>query len=357
MTSLAVHTLGLVVATLLLGTHSGAYAYSLADALETASTRPAVEAADLELADARAELARTNADPFALRLEKTAARQQLALSEARVTETYYAAVRELGTAYTAQLQAELEQGAARANEALSSRLLEVARIRLRRGSVTELEVREAEAVLGVAEATRRAAEETLILTRTDLRALLPADASVAQLEPIPTWTVERPLPSVLVVLQGAETTTAILGLQQAVSSARLNLSLLDPSYSSARELETADTVLGAAQTNLAEATRTLYTQLRTLYAQTGAAQQLYRAQRTTSAAAQSRLAFQRSRFSRGLISELELRQTEFAATSAQLEMMRAKHLYVTSLLEVQAAAATPLWPLDAATNPIRDDAQ
>jgi outer membrane protein TolC len=341
----------------MLGTYTGAHAYSLTDALETAATRPAVEAAELEFNEARAELARTNADPFALKLEKIAAQQRLALSKARVTETYYAAVLELGTAYTARLQAELEQEAARANEALSLRLLEVARIRLQRGSVTELEVREAEAALGVAAATRQSAEETLIVTRTDLRALLPADVKAARLEPIPTWTVERPLPSVLVVLQGAGRTTALLSLQQAVSLASLNRSLLDPSYSSARELETADAALEAARTSLAEATRTLQAQLRTLYAQTGAAQQLFRAQRTTSAAAQSRLAFQRSRFSRGLISELELRQTEYAATSAQLEMMRAKHLYVTTRFELQAASVTQLWPLDTATNPLIDEAE
>ena len=337
--------LRLMVSVVLLGLPAGASAYSLTDALRAADTRPAVEAAELALVDARAELERTNADPFALKLEKIEAQQRLALSEALVDEAYYAAVGELGAAYTARLQAELEDRAARAGETLSRRLLEVARIRLRRGSVTELEVREAEAALGVAGASREAAAETLVLARANLQALLPAEAVVTRLEPISTWTVERPLPQIQVVLRGAEATPTLLSLRQAVTLARLNRDLLDPSYSSARELTAAETALGAAQTSLNETARTFRAELQTLRAETAAAQGLYRAQRTTSKAAQSRLTSQRRRFARGLISDLELRQSEYAATSAQLEMMRAKHTYVTTLLALQAAAVTPLWPL------------
>lgn len=339
---------GLLVSLSVLSLSTGAFAYSLTDALRVASIRPAVAAARLSLANAQAELTRTDTDPFALRPEKIAAQQRLALSEAELSAAHYAAVSELGVAYTARLQAELEDRAARADEALSRRLVEVAEIRLRRGSVTELEVREAEAALSVAETNHRAAAETLTLARSRLQALLPDQA--ARLEPISTWTVERPLPDVQVVLAGAESTPTLLSLRQAVATARLNRNLLDPSYSSARDISAAENALETATTELNETTRTLRAELQTRYAEAAAAQGLYRAQRTTSGAAQSRLTSQQNRFGRGLISDLELRQTEYAATTARLEMMRAKHLYVTILLELQAAAATPLWPLTPAAD-------
>ncbi len=324
---------------------TGAHAYSLSDALKSAQERPAVTAAQLEIDGARADLERTNADPFALALEKIQAQQRLELTQVTAKGAFYTALSELGSAYTAQLQAELEAEAARENEALTRRLLEVARIRFGRGSVTELDVREAEANLSVAQAAHIAAEETLALSRTSLQALLPAGTETEPLEPIPESAVLRPLPGVAQVLEASHT-PALLGVSQSLALARLQNSLLDPSYSSAREIAAARTTLGAAQVSLEETVRTQNAQLRTLYAQTSAAQELYRAQKSAARAARERLSFQQNRFSRGLISDLELRQSEYTATQARLELLRAKHAYVTSVFDLQAAAATELWPLD-----------
>ena len=338
---------------LVLGVAPGGRALSLADTLQTARTRPAVAAAQLARRDAQAERARTDADPFALALERAEARQRVALSEAQAQAALYGALDTVGGAYTERLQAELEVRAARANEALSRRLVEVARIRFARGSFTALEVREAEAALSVAEAQRRAAEETLTLTTAALRALLPpelgAELVPGALEPISAWSVERPLPAVEVLLRAARETVPALEARQALTLARLSRNLLDPSYSSAREVQAAEVALEAAASTFAETTRTLDAAVRSLYAQTGAAQALYRAQGTTAAAARSRLAFQQRRFARGLVSDLELRQTEYAATAARLEVMRAKHLFVTTLFELQALSGTRLWVVQEAT--------
>ena len=344
----------LLVALGVWGLGSGAltFAYTLDDALRSAAARPAVAAAQLEIAGAKSDLARTAADPFALALEKTQAQQRLELSQAAARQARYSALSEIGSAYTAQLQAQLEAEAARENEALTQRLLEVAQIRLKRGSVTELEVREAEANVSVAEAARAAAEETLALSRTSLQALLPEGTQTGSLEPIAESAVERPLPSAATVVQRSSTTPALLGAQQALVLARIQSGLLDPSYSSVREIAAARTALEAAQVNFAEAVRTQNAQIRTLYAQATAAQELYRAQKTAERAARSRLSFQQDRFSRGLISELELRQSDYTATTARLELLRAKHAYVTAVFELQAAAATELWPLGAAATPV-----
>ena len=326
-----------------------ASAYTLSDALQSAAQRPAVAAAQLEIGGARDDLARTEADPFALALEKTQAQQRLELSQAQARQARFTALSELGSAYTAQLQAELEAEATRENEALTGRLVEVAQIRFRRGSITGLEVREAEANLSVAEAAHAAAEERLALSRTSLQALLPPGTETGPLEPIPERTVERTLPELATVLEQARETPTRLEVQQALVLARLQNGLLDPSYSSARDLEAARTALEAVQVSSAETVRTQNAQIRTLYAQATAARELYRAQKSAERAARSRLNFQKNRFSRGLISDLELRQSEYTATEARLELLRAKHDYVTSVFALQAAAATELWPIDGLT--------
>ncbi len=328
------------------GLGTGAYAYTLTDALRGAAERPAVVATALEISGVEDDLSRTKDDPFALALDKVQAEQRLELTEAAANQAFYTALSELGRAYTDQLQAELEAEAAREDAALSQRLLEVAQIRFERGSITELEVREAEANLGVSRASLAAAEETLTLSRSSLQALLPG-ASIGPLEPIPEAAAERPLPEISQILARAKKTPTLLEVQQALVLARLQNSLLDPSYSSARELEASKTALDTAQVSFAETVRTQNSELRTLYAETIAAQELYRAQQSTAQAARSRLSFQQSRFSRGLISDLELRQSEFTATNARLELLRAKHTYVTSVFDLQGAAATELWPLPA----------
>lgn len=322
----------------------GANAYSLADALAEAEARPAVRAADLAAADARADLERTRADPFALRLERTSAEQRLELAEAEAHTARFTALGELGRAYTVQLQAEAEAEAAREAAALSRRRVEVAQIRARRGSVTALEVQEAEADLGVAAATLRAADETLTLSRTSLEALLTTPARTDALEPIPDAALAEPLPDLSAVLKAAAETPTLLTAQQALVTARLTSNLLDPSYSSARELAAAHAAQETAQAAFGEAVRVQNAGVRTLYAQTAAARELYAAQTQSAAAATSRLTFQRRRFARGLISDLELRESELAAQTAQLELLRSKHLFVTALFDLQAAAAVPLWP-------------
>lgn len=339
-----------VLAALLACVGTPAFAYSLADALTEAAERPAVRAAELAAEDARADLGRTEADPFALRLERVGAAQRLELRQAEARAARFTAMSELGGAYTAQLQAEAEVAAARANESLSRRLVEVARIRARRGSVTELEVQEAEADLGVATATLRAADETLLLSRTSFQALLSTPVRTGALEPIPDAALKEPLPGVNAVLDAAAATPTLLTAQQELVLARLTSGLLDPSYSSAREIGAARAALETAQAAFAEAVRAQNALVRTLYAQTAAARELYAAQTQSTAAASARLTFQRRRFSRGLISDLELREGELAAQNAQLELLRSKHAFVAALFELQVAAATPLWPTATATS-------
>lgn len=335
----------LLASTLLLAVLGQGFAYTLEDALENARGRPTVVAAEQALTVARADLARTQADPFALRLDKTQAQQTFSLSQVQARQAYYTALSEIGSAYATQLQAVLEQRAALASEALARRQASVARIRLARGSATEVEVREAQAALEVASAQREASDRALTFARNTLGALLPTGQDIGQLEPIADPAVLHPLPPIETILGATAKTSDLLGLQQAITLARVSASLLDPSYSSAREIQAADTALQTATATYLETTRTVFAEVRTLYGETSAAQKLFQAQSASADAAQSRMQLQRQRFARGLISDLELKQAEYDTMSVTLEATRAKTTFITSLLQLQATSALPLWPL------------
>ena len=213
-------------------------------------------------------------------------------------------------------------------------------------SATEVEVGEAEAALEVATAQREATDRTLTFARNTLGALLPLDQSVGQLEPIANTVIEKPLPRIEMILDATAQTSPLLSLQQAITLARVGTSLLDPSYSSAREIQTADTTLKTATATYLDTTRTVFAEVRTLYGETSAAQKLFQAQQASAAAAQTRLQLQRQRFDRGLIADLELKQAEYDTMSIALEATRAKTSFITSLLQLQTTSALPLWPLE-----------
>ncbi len=336
-----------LASTLLFGVTGQALAYSLEDALTQARSRPSVVAAEQALVVARADLARTRSDPFALKLDKATAQQALALSQVQARQAFYTSQSEIGSAYAAQLQAALEQQASLTNEELQRREVSVARIRFARGSITEVEVSEAEAALEVATAEREARDRALTFARNTIGALLPIGADPGALEPISDALLGTSLPPIERVLDATAKTADLLSLQQAVALARISASLLDPSYSSTREIQDADTALQSATAAYLEATRTAFAEVRTLYGEAAAAQKLYQAQRANVAAAQARMQLQQQRFDRGLISDLELKQSEYNTLSVEVEAAQAKTTFITTLLQLQATSALPLLPATA----------
>ena len=335
--------LATMVLTLLVhGMLSSGYGLSLDDALQSAQEQPAVVTAEEAVIAAQSDLARVNADPYALTREVFQAEQRLALSQAQARQALYNAVNDVGSAYSAVLLAELEEQLAVTNEGLNQLYTETTRARELNGEATALEVRDAEATLGTAVANRWSAAETVAVRRSALRRLLSAEVAGKRLEPIPNARLEQPLPSVLELIISANASADLVYVRQAVALARLDVDLSDPRYSAARTIETATTQLAQAETTLATATRSRHEQLHLLYSQAEAARRLHRTQEVTSAVAQERLVSQHDRFLRGATSETELQQARYAAIAAQLEQRRAKHNLFTSLLSLQAAAATNL---------------
>ena len=119
-------------------------ALTLPEALARAEGRVAVVNAQLDYDDGRRALARSQADPLALRLELLQAEQRVALAEAQLEQARYQAFAEIAQGYTQVLEAQFQHELAQAGRDLNAQALEIARIRLERGSGTSLDVQDAE---------------------------------------------------------------------------------------------------------------------------------------------------------------------------------------------------------------------
>ena len=82
-----------------------AQALTLDEALQAAPSRTGVVTARTELRNAVANLERVQGDPLAVRADKLSAQQRLALAKVNFTQSYYAALSEIESAYTGVLQA------------------------------------------------------------------------------------------------------------------------------------------------------------------------------------------------------------------------------------------------------------
>ena len=322
-----------------------ANALTFEEALRRASGLPPVQAAQLELEDAQAALTRTRSDPLALRPEVLAAEQRLALARAQYEQRAYESAAAVGGAYARVLGAEEETRLAQQRVVLSQRLLRAAQIRLENLTATELDVRDAAAALDGARGAQRAAQERLGLAQRNLSGLLGQQMSAAALEPVPESVLEA-TPSAVAALNAAREHPTLLEARQAEALAQFNADILDPIFSSRTVIEEARTALRSAQAAAQESTRAFELQLRDLVAQVRAARTTYEGAREAFLNAQARLQVQQNRLSAGLISELELRQAEVAASEAEYAALTARNSLITSLLALRAGSLLRLEGID-----------
>lgn len=318
-------------------------ALELSAALSAVSQRAGVVNSALAASDARAALARTEADPLALRLERTQARQRLTLAEAQLEQARFTATADIAEAYMQALEAEAQLELARFARELAAQALAIARIRFERGSATELEVEEAQNDLDDAEQTVIVAEQGAELARRNLESLI--GAPVAELRPI-SDSYLRPLPRFEVVLAGLERHPTLLEAAQGVELARLGLELLDPSYAPQVQIDAAALQLQQAEALAAEARRGLALQAQSLYNQARAAAASLRVRQEALRNAEARQALEAQRLEAGLIAEITFKQAQLATKQAELAAVQARHSYLSALLALQAGTLTPLEGLD-----------
>jgi outer membrane protein, heavy metal efflux system len=310
---------------------------TLADALATSSNRSAVVTAQLALNDATVALSRTQADPLALRLEQTQANQKVALSQAQLDEAKYKAVQDISSGYTQYLEAQAALELSTFARDLSQQNLQITQIRRDKGSATELEVQEAQNALEDAENNLLTTQQGANLAQTNLEGLI--GMSVTTLAPIPDESL-APLPGLETVLQNLAKTPSLMQVAQGTELAQLGVDLLDPSYASKSQIDTAKLQLDTASASSAEARRGLELQARTFFNNANSASETLAIRRDALSNAQEREAVEKQRLDAGLIADVQFKQSQLATKQSELAALQAKHAYLNALLALQAGTMT-----------------
>ena len=318
-----------------------AFALSLDEALALALERPAILTAQLELDEARANLERREADPLALRPDVEAARQRFDLAQASYEQAYFQSLSEVGGAYADALKARQEAELNRRRVSLNEQLVRAAEIRVRNGTATDLDLQEATTTLESSQQAQSAAQEALNLAQRRLNGLLEQSVRLEALEPIPESALVN-VPPLEQVLTNAEAYPTVLEAQQALDLAELNSDLLDPIFTPRSEIESAGVALETAQETEREIARDYALEVRDLYSQARTARTALQVAQETLANAQERLAAQQNRLEAGLISQLELQQSEIAYNEAEFGALAARSDYLSALLALQAGSFTEL---------------
>jgi outer membrane protein, heavy metal efflux system len=312
---------------------------TLPDALATSNNRSAVVTAQLALNDATVALSRTQADPLALKLEQTQAQQKVALSQAQLDEAKYKAIQDITSGYTQLLEAQAALNLSTFARDLSNQNLQITQIRRDKGSATELEVQEAQNALEDAENNLASSEQGVALAKTNLEGLV--GMPVLTLAPIPAEFL-APLPSLESVLANLDKLPSLLQVNQGIELAQLGVDLLDPSYASKSQMDTAQLQLETAQTSSSEVRRGLELQARTLYNQARTASETLNIRQAALSNALERETLEKQRLDAGLIADIQYKQTQLATKQAELAALQAKHAYLNALLALQAGTMTPL---------------
>ena len=336
----------LVLLTLFSFSHAQNETLTLQEALRSAVNRTEVVTAGLELQDALAALSRTEGDPAALRPELVGALQRVALAEAEHEAAYYRALQEITDAYTSLLEAVQQVALAEGSVALAEQALTIAQIRAERGSATPLDVQDAQVDLEDARNSLRAVQEGQGLAESNLEGILGRAVDADALEPPPEGGLVT-LPALEDALEASQAHPDLLGVEQGLELAQMNVDLLDPSYASRSQIDAAQTQLDTAQEGFREAQRGSGLGVRNLYLAAQNAAETYRTRLEGVANADARLERERQRLEAGLIPEIAYNQAELDNRRAQLGALEARHDYLNALLELQASTLLEVPGLDA----------
>ena len=318
-----------------------ANALTLEEALTSAPSRPDAVTANLELLNAKNDLIRTQGDPLALKIDLIQAEQGVELKTAQFEQAYYGSVLEIAQAYTGVLQAREGLELAQKGLNLSQEGLRIAEIRRNNGSATELDLQEARVSLEGAQKSVASAQSGLSVAENNLEGMIGQEVVAGELEPVPDSFFVA-LPPLDVALEAIQNNPQLLQSRQGLELARLGVTLLDPSYASESQIESAKTQLDTTEQLVEEARRGFNLQARNLYIQAENAAETYRVETESFQNARERLSFQKDRLDSGLIAEIQYEQSELEFLQAELAELQARHAYLSALLELQQGTTVQL---------------
>jgi outer membrane protein TolC len=303
--------------------------------------RVAVVTAALDVAEAERTRARSEADPLALRLERTQARQGVDLARAELAKARAEAAVELVGAWTRVRETMAQLALAEGARDLTARALDVARLRFERGSATQLDVDEAATDLADAEASVAAARDGLALARADLVGVVGRDAAV-DAAPIDRARLDRPLPDDAALDAAIAGLPNYLQVAHGAELAAIAVDLLDPSFAAQAQIDQARTQLAQADAGLTEVARGLGLQARALRNAVASAADRDRIAREALGQAEERLAIEERRLEAGLVADLAVAQVRLSVEQARLAVLQAEHGLLRAWLELEAGTLLDL---------------
>jgi outer membrane protein TolC len=311
-----------------------AQALSLAEALAQIEQRTNVINTRLELDDAELSLARTQADPLALRLELTQAQQRRDKAVADLTQIRFQEMREIANSYVQVLNADLQRELAQTAVNLAEQSLAISKIRFDKGSATNLDVQDAQNNLDDSMNNLRSAQEGLNLAKSSLASLIGLE--VDSLEAIPE-SAFIPLPLLEDVLTAIALSPNALQATQGQTLAQLGLDLLDPSYAPQAQIDSAELQLETATEFVREAYRGLELQARSVHNSAQTAENAIAIRLDALRTSEQRLAIERQRLESGLIAEITYNQTALQTQQATVGLRQSQHSYLVALFDLQQA--------------------
>lgn len=303
---------------------------TLESALAKANEQAPVVSARTELSDAQANLERILADPLLTAPAKLQAEQRAALAKANLDQATAQAQSSIAGAYSQLIEAQFQLRLAQKGLELSQRSLEVAQIRQRNGSGTTLDVRNAQNRLDDARSNATRAENGVGLAQASLRSLVGAFDSLGVLPSSPAMPENSALAQIL------ERNPDLLGARQRAAGAKLQASVLDPSFAARADIDSANARANQADVTAKEVERGLRLQLDSLFSNLQAASRSLGIQQTTLANSRESLENDRKRLNSGLISGLTFTQSELTALQAELTAQQAQGAYLRAWYGLRA---------------------
>lgn len=298
-------------------------------ALAKAKDQATVLSAQVELADARANLQRVLSDPLLTKPSKVQAEQRLESAEASLKRSTAQAHNSIVSAYAQVLEAAAQVRLAQKALEISQRGVEVAQIRQKNGSGTQLDVRNAQNRLEDSQKNLSAAENGLGLAQSSLRSLIGPFQTLA---PLPN--VEQPSNAVIKELLSQN--PDVLGSRQRIELAQMQVDLLDPSYAARADIDAAKARAEQAAQGGKELERGITLQYDSLYQQVQNSAKTLQVQTAALSNAREAQSNDKKRLDSGLISGLVYLQTELSTLQAEVQALQARGNYLRAIYGLYA---------------------
>jgi len=315
---------------------SNAFALSLQEALAKVPQTVSVKQARTEAADAKTNLERQLSDPLLTKPSELQARQRNELAQLKLTASQRTTEANVVSAYAQALEAQKQVQIADKAQDLRELSLNIAQIRQRNGSGTAFDVKDAQNQLEDAKKNVVSAKDGL---STALRSLQIIIGNFDNKVVVPQAAQLPPMVDAKMTETVVNRSTTVAQTRQGLEQAKQQVALLDPSYSAQSQIDAAKTqaenaadTLDTAQDNERLSVNSLFNALVTARTNLGV-------QEAAENNAQDRLSTDQKRLKSGLISQLQLTQTELSTLQAELGLIQARNNYLKAYYSFLAGSA------------------